>query len=833
MKYLRYLLILMMPSLAQAQTLFEPVDGSKAMVLLSSLFGGLEVFGAGAGDPFESIIYVFNGAVLIIAGLMVSHSILLSIIGTAHDGEMLGKKLNSAWVPIRLALGTSLALPVFGGYCTMQKIVAILIVNSIGLADQAWVNYVSKDNLKSNISIGLIRVDTKDLGYNILKSSVCLAALNKVVSENADNDVMGLNRSSFGMSVDSTLPDKIVYEFGDVNEANLFKKRTCGHVEFSKHEKAVVYPVQAGIFTTATAGAESQARMDRIVAEQKVQLDAMISSMQAQAELLVNGGKLAPQTIDAIINKYELAIRDKTASEILDINVFKQVSENSKIDGFVASASFFNKVNFLVDLAQRTMAKVPNSVGPNDRFVNKTYLDQFHLHYAPLIEVLSKTQKGRQYGISYEAGGSNNQADCGGLMECLAGNVDLNMIIKSNFTADKDSFVLKQGEHPVMAIKRMGNAFLMMAGAGFTALMGLFVVSMFTPGLAAAAASIFVTFIPMLLVTGFICSWLIPSLPMLIIISGLISWLVLCIEAILISPMIAVMMLSNNGDDLMGGASQGSKLILSLFLKPVLMVFGVVASIALLQIIGDFIQSIFQDAFLSMNEDGNTLILICSSVFGSLIYGYFVFSIIKRIFNLIHELPDGLMKWTTNSDIQLGSTAGQVTGGGNNIGIAGAAIMNKVGAGAGALGNAVKGVGGQGGAGGGKKPNASPGAEGGATEGGGSPAEGASYGSMLKKGGGFDKFEGKVSNYGKAPFMDNKDNKESFFVELEGADGEKQKVWGVGLEKKAGSDFGIGDSISMEKGQKENVTTTDKDGKAISTFRREWKINNLTDHSDT
>ena len=112
--YIRLLILisLLLPELAMAANMFEPVSGDKSMALLASIFGGLGIFGSGGSDPIAAGIRMFNGGVLIIGGVLVAYTIMIGTIGTAHDGEMLGKKFSSVWVPLRTALGTALVLPV-------------------------------------------------------------------------------------------------------------------------------------------------------------------------------------------------------------------------------------------------------------------------------------------------------------------------------------------------------------------------------------------------------------------------------------------------------------------------------------------------------------------------------------------------------------------------------------------------------------------------------------------------------------------------------------------------------------------------------------------------
>ncbi len=673
MKYVLSLLTTLLPVLAQAQTgvssvsQYDPNPSSKALSILASIFGNLGVFGPSGGDPFSSTITFFNGAVLSVGGLLIAYSLILGIVGTAQDGEMLGKKLHSAWWPIRTALGTALVLPVVnGGYCGIQVIVGMIITTSIGIADKTWTQFVSTDNLGKNLAIGLVRQDSKQLGYTILKNYVCLASLSKA-TQTPEAQVLGGNNSSFGISRED-IGTSIAYKFGDMNEQNSFKRGTCGTVTVQKTQEVIEYPVRNGIWKSPTVFADSKARMERVSAEHLKQLAIMMEAMQAQANTLVGGAALSPTSIDGIVNKYELAVRDTASKEVLSIDAFKEVSENASQDGFVGMATFYVKLNFLTDIIQRTMAKVPTA-SPPAVDGSSIYKDQYALDYAKLLEIISKTQKGQAFGISFENGASNNQKNGDwSWTDIISKDFDINLALKSMFTNGRSSIVLEENEHPVMAVKRLGNELLAWAGAGYAgslvAMVGASAIPGIGGGISNALAVTMLMFVPMLSMGGFVLSYVVPFAPTVLIISAIIGWTIMCVEAIIIAPLWAVMHLSPKGDDMVGTASQGYRLLLNLLCKPVLLVFGVVTSIVLLPIFGNLVSAIFLDTFISLNEDSNLFVMLASMLFSSLIYGGLVFMVIKRLFNVIHELPDNVLKWITNSENTLGSSAKQIAGDG-------------------------------------------------------------------------------------------------------------------------------------------------------------------------
>lgn len=97
-----------------------------------------------------------------------------------------------------------------------------------------------------------------------------------------------------------------------------------------------------------------------------------------------------------------------------------------------------------------------------------------------------------------------------------------------------------------------------------------------------------------------------------------------------------------------------------------------------------------------------------------------------------------------------------------------------------------------------------------------------------------NRLAGKVVEHGKAPYEHNKDNRESYYVTLENADGEKSTTWGVDLER-AMEESGAkkGDHVELENQGRQPVTVSrpvkDEQGKVvrteqINTHRNKWDV---------
>ena len=118
---------------------FAPPPSDYSVVFLGNIFGIVDGVLHGTGSQIMgSIFAVFNAAVLALGGLVIMYTLLVSTMNTAHEGQMLGKKWSSIWIPVRSTLGLALLIPKASGYCLMQIFVMWIVVQGVGAADKVW-----------------------------------------------------------------------------------------------------------------------------------------------------------------------------------------------------------------------------------------------------------------------------------------------------------------------------------------------------------------------------------------------------------------------------------------------------------------------------------------------------------------------------------------------------------------------------------------------------------------------------------------------------------------------------------------------------------------------
>jgi conjugal transfer/type IV secretion protein DotA/TraY len=682
-KILFLLLLGLAPGLAFAQDVFAPASGDISLIVLSQIFGGLLSSGAaasgtlGGSDPMLNAISTFNGAVLTIGGILAAYTILAGTLGTAHDGEMLGKKFSSVWIPIRYSLGTALVLPIVGGgYCLMQLIVMWLVVQGIGLADAAWSSYMAAPNESANVNMPTIQQgQVLLLAENVFAAEVCLAAYNKDIAQNPSFLSGGYN---YSMSSDTNAQtQQKEWFFGDQNATFSWSaKKECGSI--TGNPASVVGT--SGTTTTSNTGKLgsldnlfTSPDITGITTAQNNATDTLIQTMSTLAQKAVanptdvhaNAPTYYAQIVAAALAYTQTVSNAAQSLTSGNTNAYSSMQQSANTQGWFMAGAWFMKI---IDINQKitdAMNMIPAS-SATLKTSSLAFFSDVGTYMAVTREVLSV-----HYGndaIPNNNDASNTDASKSASKEetssgffAKAGTILAQSVTSINLYQLKDDT-----RHPIIIINDMGNRLV----TACTSMMGLIIalnIAAATPLVGGAIQGAIQTLVSFLQIpvgalwgVGFSASTMIPMIPFLIWLGSLIGWLILVVEAVLAAPLWAVMHLHPNGDDLTGRGGNGYVLVLSLLLRPVLMIFGLITAIVLSAVMGEFINKVFFQVFeISQGGNLNGFSAFFEILFGTVIYCIIMFTFISKMFSIIHIVPDQLMRWIGGGQDGLG---GQMAG---------------------------------------------------------------------------------------------------------------------------------------------------------------------------
>ena len=318
------------------------------------------------------------------------------------------------------------------------------------------------------------------------------------------------------------------------------------------------------------------------------------------------------------------------------------------------------KLSNLMDITQRTLASVPSATGPQNPD-SGSFGDQ----YGGLIPAVVKTvEKGGGsvvgFGVGNEDGGSNK-----GWIEYAKKaikSLDPVILIKKAFTSETNFFI-QDGENPIMAEKRLGNHLLGVASAGWAAIFVALTTVGNAPGIGLGLVSVLFMVVTPLTVLGVTLSYVLPWMPAATWIAIIVAWLAQVFETIIASSLWAVMHLHPSGDDLTGKGGNGYNLLLGVILRPVLAVFGMMFALIVLNIVGNFINNIFADAFVVSQQDSSVWIWLIGMIAAPIIYCVGQFTLMKKTFGFMHIISDQIMQWVSGGSHSLASYAGAMASG--------------------------------------------------------------------------------------------------------------------------------------------------------------------------
>lgn len=690
------LAFLLLPAIAFAQSsLFGEIPANDVSVkqFLSQLFGGL-VGGSGErGDPIEELLKVFNAGVLVIGGILVFYTLVAGTLSTAHDGEMLGKRWSSLWVPIRTTLGAAAIMPTMGvakGYCVIQAIVIWLALQGVGMANTMWNAFLG--NGASNVvgeafyaPPGASR-QIRQTFNDMFMSNVCTAAFRK------SQGVLGDAAASVGVPIIAasvtrkSMADFSGYLYGPGGTM-------CGKVY-------MMTGLPAGAGSTVAFGMDGPAASASLVNSREIaealrpihqsNMDNAQAQLQQLAEQLVNNDSMTNEQaqtqynnlINSLVQNYTTQLKDTAQSTYLaqrdSINA--SVVKGMQDDGWAMAGIYYMAIVRAQDEITRAISQTPASASGELWGTGKVATDIMTtggVAGATINAAANSFVNSGDRGASLaRARNIVKQSNSGATsrVEAIADDAageSWVMKVVSWFMNDDMTFLgnsqfAQQGQNPIIMAKNLGENMTAGAwtalgiGGSILALSGMDVLGTGIGDWATVFTPVLFALFAMFVVPGATLSTYIPMIPYILWIGVVIGWIILVVEAVIAAPIWAVAHMAPDGDGVVGRGGQGYMLVLSLTLRPPLMILGLACSIALMKPIGYFINSTFLGAFAIGVNPGP--FALTQAIAGCVLYTIVMISVIHRVFTLIHVVPDRILRWIGGGGNELGEEARSVEG---------------------------------------------------------------------------------------------------------------------------------------------------------------------------
>lgn len=184
--------------------LFTPPPTDKSVDLLGHILGtniGSIYLGGEANPALMHMFELFNTTMMTLATMIISYIGIISTMNTAQEGQVMGRKWSSVWIPMRSILGMLVIIPTpASGYSVIQAMVMWCIMHGIGAADTLWSSVLKDLSNGLSATTAITRTKTQDphsshvfdsleligadLAESVLRSSICM------------NTILGINNGT-------------------------------------------------------------------------------------------------------------------------------------------------------------------------------------------------------------------------------------------------------------------------------------------------------------------------------------------------------------------------------------------------------------------------------------------------------------------------------------------------------------------------------------------------------------------------------------------------------------------------------------------------------------
>lgn len=615
---------------------FNRIDTDKSIEYLNMLYGCWNPADTCGEGVLERVMRTFNFAILALGSMMVGYTIIMTTISTAQEGEIMGKKWSSVWIPLRAAIGTCMLVPA-PNYSILQVIFIHIIMLGVDAANEIWkitVGAFSTTGIEGTLKVTIPDDAFKDVASHLFQGAVCADLWN--------NKYAGLLPSDVVPYYD-TARHKLYWGI----EGDSSYKNICGGVDVLANKPSI-----------ALDQASWQDNAASIIIDSAYALMSAASSAASDT---------APDTytidlLQGVMNGMKNGIAGtprRTGGGDTAID-----PDQAEANGWLFAGSFY----FAFIGSEGSDYKITNSPFKAIEPELQDLGDWGKNVYSP---------EAHQKAFDYLAHSESDSGDDGGGGGGSSGGggdspTTLEMSEPSGLSSEAQAFVkaitsplrdlayafmehlTARFDDPLASIREVGAEIMITCELIFFGIIAIVFIMLMagcsmsgiqpTCWAIGAVVGIIVTILTLLIVLlwgiGAILAIYVPMVPYLVFTLTALGWFVLTIETLVAAPIVAFGIVSP-AQEVLGKAQPAVLLITGVFLRPSLMVVGFVASIFLVRTIVEMINF----GFAATVENSISGI----GIFGVLgliaLYGGLILAIVQECFSLIYVIPDKVMRW--------------------------------------------------------------------------------------------------------------------------------------------------------------------------------------------
>ena len=644
-------------SMSALQLIYGPVAANP-------LSGGGTSSSASSGGLISQVFLVLNSCILAVGVIWAMYHFGSAMIATGQDGEFLGQKKSSPWFIIRMGVGFTGLVPMFGGYCGAQVIMLWGTMMGVGVANLALSAAIGVLTSGGTLVATPIVPQVTTLAKSLFEANLCAAAANQAIA-NLPNDANVTADSGESFSPGTTA-SKIVL----MNQNGL----SCGGAEINAVATSSTSSIAVSETALSAYAPDTSAVASSLVSAQQSALIMMQSTLSSAAQTYVSAVNnqtqpVDPQaTIDGAAQAYQSAIQTAVGAQSTTINgIASTIQSNLTRDGWIMLGAWYESFaqanSQLSELAAAVATAVPAT-------------DLSNLPYPQLYQsVMASYSEQIEQDASVSAGGGGTSttaavnnlytgtSDPQSLLPKWFAGQDLLNTVAADLSGTSQSGTSGQTQlNPLIGMKSLGDAIV---NAGMTTLASYVgqapndanatpigqitnPTASATGSKAAASAKatigpIMVVMVITLLFFGVMLSVYMPMLPFIVWFSGVISWFMVVAEAMVASPLWAMTHLDGDGEGLGQRTQHGYVFLLNVMFRPVFMVFGFLLAGTGVVVLGTLLNTMFGVAMQNAQYSSSTGIVMMIGFI--VLYVGMCQTLCNSAFSLIHVIPDNVFSW--------------------------------------------------------------------------------------------------------------------------------------------------------------------------------------------
>lgn len=609
-----------------------------------NLLDANSIGGSVAQNMVFPILGAFNTIALFVVAIFLIILFTQGIIGTAHEGKAMGKRFHNVWIPLRGVYAIVFLSPIIGGMSLFQIAILACIGWSINFGNYIWIIGLNTFCKHGGTLTTSAPQRTQKKSIMLAKNMLLAQTYQKYFEEWQDSPLM---RNDGTLTQDT---------FNDT--------RKQWELRYKRPEN-FTFPISAfGTIKIKCPKGEN----DSLCNERYENIQRLMGNVQNIATSLADPSDSARGgTLIRAINNYDentvTAMRKRFATLPDMIVEFKSFEYQARQGGWLSAAAYYWKISSINQKRRNLITAETTMQAPATSEIKKQAYMDIDIVRGKYDDFINTEFMGHTTRTNYEDGTDS------GIFQAfreLVGWLFAENVYKwfvNNLATDDPVVTLTDYGHLIITgTQTMFVSTMALASAAIfsktasESWIGSFISNILTGGTAGAAAaslnevmlSIIVPTIillsVMLYIYGFTLAYYLPAIPMILFLSAAINWVILVMEAIVAAPLWLASHAMSEGEGPIGhNAKQGYFLLLSILIRPALIVTGFFFSMIIILAFGQIINLSFTTLGLTIAD---------KYVFGpfstfalTFILATTLLTYCKKIFSLIPRLPSEVTKW--------------------------------------------------------------------------------------------------------------------------------------------------------------------------------------------